>query len=394
MFLKALSPWALWAGPAPRLRGLGLAALAAALSLPLTAATAQTFKVLHDFGAGADGQGPLGALIYKGGKLYGMTGGGGADGLGSVFSVAHKSGKEEVIYNFTNGQDGGIPYAGLVKAHGLLYGTTQIGGAGRNGTVVSIDPATGAETTLYAFTGGSDGGSPLAALTYHDGKLYGTTVLSGSGNKGTIFSIDIKSGLETTLYSFTGGTGGGFSIGRLIYDNNVLYGTTEIGGPGKGTVFSFDLKTLTETVLYGFTGGEDGGAPQAGVTMIGDYLYGTTSTDGSSGYGTVFRVNARTGKEKTLVEFTGSNGADPLTELTADGNVLYGTTDFGGSTNDGTLFSVDLSTGVMTTLYTFQDGNDGEYPQSGLLIEDGVIYGTSAYGGPDGEGAAFALTLP
>jgi uncharacterized repeat protein (TIGR03803 family) len=384
-----------WAGRGPRLRGFGLAALAAGLSLPSAAANAQSFKVLHDFGAGSDGQGPLGALVYKRGELYGLTGGGGADGYGSVFSVVHTSGKENVLYSFKNGRDGGLPYGGIMEARGLLYATTQIGGGADNGTVVSINPATGAKTTVYTFSGGSDGGSPLAGLTYHAGKLFGTTVNGGSGRQGTIFSIDIKSGAETTLYSFPGGAAGGFSIGRLICSNNVLYGTTEIGGSsGAGTVFSFDLRTKTETVLYSFTGGRDGGAPQAGVILVGTSLYGTASTGGTSSAGTVFQINLQTGAETTLVEFNGSNGNEPLTELTADGNVLYGTTDFGGSTNDGTLFSLDLGTGALTTLYTFQGGDDGAYPQSGLLIRDGVIYGASAFDGPNGEGAAFSLTIP
>ena len=374
-------------------RRLGLAALAA-IALQCQAADAQSFKVLHDFGSGQDGQGPVGALVLGSARLFGMTGGGGTNGVGTLFSLGRATG-ERVVYNFTNGQDGGIPYAGPIAVGGLLYGTTQIGGTFGNGTVFSIDPVSGKQTTIHAFAGGSDGGSPLAGLAYHDGTLYGTTFLDGVGNNGTIFSIDIASGKETTLYGFTGRADGGSPIGRLLYKDNFLFGTTEIGGAsGVGTVFAFNLATKVEKPLYSFTGQSDGGIPEAGVIAVGGYLYGTASNGGAFGDGTVFRIEPKTGVEKTVLAFNGSNGASPLAELVSGGSMLYGTAAFGGSASDGTIFALNLTTGAETTLYNFVDGIDGEYPQGGLLLKGGVLYGVSAYGGPYGEGAAFSLVLP
>jgi uncharacterized repeat protein (TIGR03803 family) len=46
------------------------------------------------------------------------------------------------------------------------------------------------ETVLYSFTGGSDGVNPLAGLNADkQGALYGTTEIGGSGNEGTVFKV-------------------------------------------------------------------------------------------------------------------------------------------------------------------------------------------------------------
>ena len=46
------------------------------------------------------------------------------------------------------------------------------------------------ETVLYSFTGGSDGAGPIADLIADkEGALYGTTQNGGTGNNGTVFKL-------------------------------------------------------------------------------------------------------------------------------------------------------------------------------------------------------------
>jgi len=66
------------------------------------------------------------------------------DGCGVVFKLAPpaKQGgawKETVLHSFTGGDDGIQPESGLIVGKfGLLYGTTEMGGASGAGTVFSV----------------------------------------------------------------------------------------------------------------------------------------------------------------------------------------------------------------------------------------------------------------
>jgi uncharacterized repeat protein (TIGR03803 family) len=301
-----------------------------------------TETVLQSFaGPPGDGATPLlGSLVRDGeGSLYGTTSGGGASGAGAVFKL-DTTGAENLLYSFTGGADGGSPFAGLFRDEdGNLYGTTFLGGASDFGTVFKVDK-TGTQTVLYSFGGGADGGLPFAGVVRDtEGNLYGTTSFGGSSGLGTAFKLD-RSGVETVLHSFTGGVDGGAPAAGLLRDQDGnLYGTTSAGGTlGFGTVFKLD-KSGVETVLYSFTGGADGGTPTARVVRDQEgNLYGTTSVGGVSNVGTVFKLN-KSGMETVLYSFTGgADGGSPTAGLLRDGEGnLYGTTSAGGS-GFGTVF--------------------------------------------------------
>ena len=109
--------------------------------------------------------------------------------MGTVFKVT-KAGREAVLYSFTNGVDGGYPYAGLVRDNsGNLFGTTYSGGASGLGTVFKVT-STGQETVLYSFAGGADGEYPFSGLIEDKmGNFYGTTKEGGTSNLGTVFKV-------------------------------------------------------------------------------------------------------------------------------------------------------------------------------------------------------------
>jgi len=161
-----------------------------------------------------------------------------------------------LIYSFT-GKDGDLPYAGLVMGqNGVLYGTTDSGGASGKGAVFELAPgAAGApwtETVLYSFTGqnGDGSGSFAGVVIGAGGVLFGVTYGGGTtGKGGTVFKLTPPAGggpwTETVLYSFTGPIGGGSGpfASLVLSPTGLLYGTTEYGGPnntvspGYGTVF-------------------------------------------------------------------------------------------------------------------------------------------------------------
>ncbi len=261
--------------------------------------------------------------------------------------------------------------------------------------------------TIYTFTGGADGGGVQAKMTNVGGTLYGTTHGGGASGNGTVFTVNPKTGAETVIYSFMGGTDGWGPEALLNNYNGTLYGTTaslpEPGfpnGEGDGTVFAVST-TGAEQALHSFTGSPDGANPEGFVVNVGGALYGTTfvgGTSGSCGYssstgcGTVFTVNPQTGAENVIYSFTGgTDGAGPRSGLVDVNGTLYGTTYFGGAYGQGTVFSI-TTTGSENVIYSFMGGADGARPQAALVPINGVLYGTTNQGGTTGYGTVFSIT--
>jgi uncharacterized repeat protein (TIGR03803 family) len=378
--------------------------VALAVLVPQTAqAQHYTESVLYSFAGGTDGTEPLfsGVIRDPAGNLYGTTYSGGASNYGTVFKV-DTSGNETVLYSFTGRADGRTPYAGLVRdPAGRLYGTTYNGGlrsamcTSGCGVVFEVDP-NGDEKVLHRFTGGTDGALPIGGLIRDAaGNLYGTTQMGGASGSGTVFKLD-ATGVETVLYSFAGVPDGQYPFAGVIRDSaGNLYGTTSNGGAiGFGTVFKLDAAGH-ETVLYSFTGGSDGGSPQAPLLRDnnGD-LYGTTFLGGANyGVGTVFEVDA-SGNETVLHNFAGNDGKYPEAGLIRDsqGN-LYGSALQGGPADNlgGNVFKISRQ-GTWSVLYNFTGGPDGGNPAGSLLMDSaGNLYGTTASGGVSGRGTVFKL---
>ena len=96
--------------------------------------------------------------------------------------------------------DGTHPFAGLIQGlDGNFYGSTLLGGSNNDGTVFEISPA-GSFSTLLSFDGSDDGEEPAAAMVQDaDGNLYGTTTLGGPYGKGSVFKLTMTSAPQITL---------------------------------------------------------------------------------------------------------------------------------------------------------------------------------------------------
>lgn len=326
-----------------------------------------------------------------------------------------------VLHNFTGGQDGASPAAGLTMDRaGNLYGTTGGNGVYDNGTVFKLKH-TGSGwlfTPLYSFAGGDDGNNPEARVVFGpNGTLYGTTV-QGGGNGcggdgcGTVFNLRpparacttaLCPWTETVIHRFAGSDGAG-PYGDLVFDTaGNLYGTTAGGGAyGLGAVFELTPTAggWTESVLYSFTGGNDGYYPYSGVVFDqSGNLYGTAYSGGLYDYGTVFQLmpSGSAWTENTLYAFQDeSDGAHPVGGLIFDksGN-LYGTAVFGGSGGVGTVFALAPSNGnwAFTVLYALSGPLNGHGSDASLTMDAASnLYGTTAADGEYQYGSVFKLT--
>ncbi len=316
------------------------------------------------------------------------------------------------LYSFTatstNGwnDDGANPIAALILSSNTIFGTAYGGGSSGLGTVFKLNTDGTGFTNLHSFaaTGpitstNSEGTKPLGGLILSGNTLCGTAYAGGGSGLGTVFKLDTDGAGFTILHSFTALTNGTNS--GLVSSANALYGTTFSGGRSfMGSVFELNTDGTGFTNLHSFNGGSDGANPQGGLTLSGDTLYGTTSYGGSSGMGTIFKINTDGTGFTNLQSFTDNEGARPIGGLILSGNTLYGTADvFGGS--GGSVFAVSTNGTGFRTLHIFEalsgpspgTNSDGSNPRLGFVLSGNTLYGTTIDGGSSGSGTIFSLSL-
>ena len=342
-------------------RFLTVLALAVVVSLTSLGMRAQTMIVLHAF-SGPDGSSPSAGLVMdRGGNLYGTTGAGGTNDYGTVFKLSQERGRWilATIHRFQGGSDGAGPAGRVVFGpDGDLYGTTVLGGIANNGTVFRLTPPTTpcssvqcpwTETVLYAFTGGSDGANPEAVDLAFD----------SAGN---------------------------------------IYGTTYLGGRGSGVVFKLAKsgQHWTETTLYEFSGHLDGTSPYGGVAFdSAGNLYGTTVYGGAYDGGTLFELSpAGSGWTETVLHSFGNgpDGFGPAGVILDQQGNIFGTTAQAGTNYGGTAFELSPSAGGWTylVLTNFTGGRGGPFAVPTLDVT-GNLFGGTYDDGANGQGNVYEL---
>ncbi len=291
-------------------------------------------RVLRSFtGDKSQGADPEAGPIYADGYLYGTTPEGGTKVDGVVYKLDLQTRAMTVLHSFKGyPHDGEAAVASLIDQEGTLYGTTELGGAHGGGTVFKVDAGTGAYSVLYSFQGGTDGSSPWAGLLYLNGALYGTTQFGGTGtcrlSCGTVFKVDAATGAESVLYSFQGGSDGAYptmGVG-LVEHGGMLYGVTSEGGASNsGVLFRVDAVTGKEKLILS-------SAAPGGLTWVGSALYGTSA-------GSLLQIDPATGAVTVLYSPAAGTAGASGTLLYQDG-VFYGTTQSGGPAGQGTVFKL------------------------------------------------------
>ncbi len=220
-------------------------------------------------------------------------------------------------------------------------------------------------TVLHAFTNGGDG-SPWTGVVPSGNRLYGTTALYGSSDsdRGTIFAINSDGTAFVTLRTFPPFAGrtndDGVLPNGLVCSGNVLYGTTRLGGStGWGSIFRLNTDGSGYTNLYSFS-----------VPTIG-------SDTNAGPYG------------------TNSDGAEPMAVAISD-ETLFGVAYFGGAAtnhdlSNGTLFRINTDGSAFTNLHNFLGAADGAHPNAGLVLSGNKLCGVTQYGGSNGCGTVFSI---
>jgi uncharacterized repeat protein (TIGR03803 family) len=262
------------------------------------------------------------------------------------------------------------------------------------------------QTNSSGYYTNSDGGSSQSGLILSGSMLYGTAYQGGSSADGTIFALRTDGSGFVNLHNFPGSPGdGAYPLAGLTLSGNFLYGTANEGGSNNdGMVFTINTKGIDYTNLYSFTASQTntlglytnsiGASPQASLILVGNVLYGTAQLDGKLGDGTLFTVDTDGSSSTNLHNFSGfpGDGASPFAGLILSNGVLYGTASIGGGAGVGMVFRVNADGTGYTDLHDFLGfPNDGSYPHAGLILSGNVLYGTTSSGGGAGEGIVFRV---
>jgi uncharacterized repeat protein (TIGR03803 family) len=218
----------------------------------------------------------------------------------------------------------------------------------------------------------------------------------------------------STLYGIAGqsnqGTGGVYSLGldgsnfsvaqKFLYPDNALgepvsgltlvgstlYGVTPTGGVNNaGTIFTMNSDGSNYHVIYSFSDTPGALDPAAALIQVGSELYGTTS--GGGGYGTIFSIGLDGSNFQTLHSFDGRDGRYPAAALTLVGSTLYGT-------SVDNIFSISPDGSNFQVVHSFDEPKEGWNSHATLVASGNTLYGTNTYGGPNGFGSVFAITVP
>ena len=278
--------------------------------------------------------------------------------------------------------------------------------AGLLGPIPVRAQAVGTETTVYTFTGGTDGQNPTDLVPYTDGNFYGSAT-------NTLFKVT-PAGAFTTLYTFCPScpTSPPDAAGLVVGSDGNFYGLTAAADSMGATFFKMTSAGVFTSLNSSVPGNPadslyEGDGSKLVLGTDGNF-YGANSGIGTSG--SVFKI-APDGTFTTLYTFsatggtneTNSDGANPYGRLTqgSDGN-FYGTTRLGGAYGSGTVFQITPA-GVLTSLYSFGaigtaagtpgQNLDGLFPVAGLIQgTDGNFYGGTTAGGQNGIGTLFKIS--
>lgn len=375
-----------------------------------------------DFNANPE---PSGGLTADGaGFLWGVARG--VFDAGSIYKFDPATGTRTTVATFpSDGSKGGGPVAELFNdGAGFMWGTAAFGGTNNNGTIYEVEIATGTLTKVTAFTGTSGvakGTRPQAKLVPEGTTfLWGTTQFGGAGGFGTIFKVEKATGTVSTLAEFTGDPGtlvpGKNPTAPLVNDGlGFFWGTTPSGSSffstDAGTVFKVNATTGAFTSVFAFTGAtgahRGAGSPAALVLESTGMLLGVSpSTFDSSTFaltpGTIYRINAATGGQTTVLDFTGRSGAAPGTDpfsalVPISAGIFRGTTNLGGTADKGTVYQFNAVAGTVTTVANLlgtEPPPTGAQP-AGKLVSDGLgfLWGVTEFSGLNGEGTIFKMDV-
>jgi uncharacterized repeat protein (TIGR03803 family) len=342
-----------------------------------------TISNKFNFNATTHGSNLQGKLVLHNNKLYGMASQGGASssGIGTLFEYTPSANTLVKKIDFDGLNNGSLPSGSLALLNDKFYAITSFGGLTNSGTLFEYNLLNNILTKKIDFNYLPNGYAPVGGLLLHNQKLYGTTMLGGSKDKGTLFEFDLINNSFAPKVSFDGIT----PNGDLTVYNNKIYGLTSDGGSfGGGILYEYDIASNVFAGKSNFYQHY----PRGGLTVYNDKLYGLTNEGGIYSKGMLFEYNPSDGILSQKKHFDSSTGSLPFRNLTVANNKLYGMTSQEGVNSGGTIFEYNPLTDILTKKIDFNN-TLGYNPRGNLTLYNGKLYGTTRAGGNSSGGTLF-----
>jgi len=386
-----------------------------------------------------------GLTLAGDGLLYGTTRfgkSGDVAGAGTVFRISPDGTGFQIIFRFAPitssntlqspiNTNGAYPEAELTEGDdGYLYGTARTGGPQGTGTVFKLSKDGTDFQLLKSF------GAVIRTLTGFGGAE--AAVVSDPTNAANIVARVAKSATAELSAGVTVSTGANNTVGTIPFTATSTRMTVRVYSPRAGIpvrlkvedaadpTHSVETEALTtlvntwETLTFDFANqvagtaalnlaytynrlsiffdyGKTGAAGGGGTFYFDDVLFDTSGGGGGSSFKPITFALA-CGLTLTV---DGAGPAGPL--VPGDDGLFYGTTSAGGPDGCGTIFRIGFDGTGFQVLHEFSattkdattgqlENPDGAAPQSGLADGgDGFFYGTTSQGGVDGYGVLFAI---
>lgn len=379
--------------------------------------TSATYSVSVDF----DEYSGSSLSLHPNGKMYGIGIRSTFPSVGIILEFDPATNGLSAKVDFEESNTGAFPYGELLLAsNGKFYGKTYQGGLNNKGVLFEYDPTLNALIKRLDFDDFNVAGSSIVSLIQiNNEKIYGSTNLGGSNNKGVIFEFDLTSNLISKVIDLTDSPSG-----RLINSNGFLYSVAR-GATLGGVIIEIDIQNsiVTEKVnfdSYSLTVGSSlskdllfyavsegafglfGFTPPNGITEFGDlntYPIGEPIRHTNEKvYGLaeegLFEFSSQSNSTIYELPFSYPNsGGEPRGSLTqhSNGN-FYGVTQRLGENNLGVIFEFNPDSNSYKKLTDFNGRLNGAVPYSDLAVaKNGKLYGTTFNGGIYNEGVIFEV---
>ena len=327
-------------------------------------------------------------------QLWGMTNQGGSNNQGAIIKINEDGSNFQTVFSFDT-ISGINPNASLLLAsNGKFYGTTILQGVNNSGTLFSLDTTNFTTTVVHDFIDSTGSRPKCSLIQATNGKLYGTTTVGGANNHGAIFSFNPTTNIYADLYDFSSVSTQ--ILNKLIQANNgLLYGMLYRGGLyTHGYIFSYNISTSVFTNIHDFND-TLGKWPEGSLIQANNgKLYGMTYRGGINNGGVIFSIDINTNLYSVLYNFNSSSGFGPTGNLLqANNGIFYGMTLGGGFNTAGVLFSFNSSSNAYDTLFNLNSASGGD--PNGTLIQgsNGKLFGMTSVLGANSDGVIFSYDI-